>query len=448
MSNQNNEIPNGFKKTEIGIIPEEWEVVRLGDIFKEVNKKERRVKIENNKDYKLILTRLYAKGIQLKEVKKGEKISAEYMYKIKEGDFVFSKINIRKGAFDFVPKELDESVVSTEHPILKLNRNLADQFFIRFYLSQPFVWEEFKKEAKGFSGKERVKVREFVLVKIPLPPLPEQKKIAHVLSTIQEAKEKTEAVIKAAKELKKSLMKHLFTYGPVPFNEAENVKLKETEIGLIPEDWEVVKLGDVIEKTEQKDPRKNPDWQFKYIDVSSINRDTLKIFTYKTYYGKNAPSRARKVVRKGDIIFATVRPTLKRLAMIGEYFDEQICSTAFCVLRAQQSRINNLYLFYALQRDVFISKLGEIQRGANYPAVTDKDVKNQYIPLPPLHIQQKIASILSAVDEKIEKEENKKKALEELFKSMLHNLMTGKVRVKDLDIEIETKLEVDENVGK
>ena len=59
------------------------------------------------------------------------------------------------------------------------------------------------------------------------------------------------------------------------------------------------------------------------------------------------------------------------------------------------------------------------------------------IPLPPIHIQQKIASILSAVDEKIEKEENKKKALEELFKSMLHNLMTGKVRVKDLEVKNE-----------
>lgn len=75
-------------------------------------------------------------------------------------------------------------------------------------------------------------------------------------------------------------------------------------------------------------------------------------------------------------------------------------------------------------------------------------LKNLLIPLLPLHIQQKIVSILSAVDEKIEREQNKKKALEELFKSMLHNLMTGKVRVKDLDIEVETKLEVDENVGK
>src|SRR3989339_598417 len=74
---------------------------------------------------------------------------------------------------------------------------------------------------------------------IARPPLPEQQKIAYVLSAIQEDKEKTENIISSYKELKKSLMKHLFRYGPVKFEDAEKVKLKETEIGEIPEVWEV-----------------------------------------------------------------------------------------------------------------------------------------------------------------------------------------------------------------
>jgi len=234
-----------------------------------------------------------------------------------------------------------------------------------------------------------------------------------VLKAVQEAREKTEEVIKAAKELKKSLMKHLFTYGPVSIEEVEKVKLKGTEIGKIPEEWCISTIAKLVENTEQRDPKKTPFTPFKYIDVSSIEKEFFKIADYKTYRGKDAPSRAKKIVEKDDVIFATVRPTLKRLAIINENFSGQICSTAFCVLRAKKEIIDSRYLFYAIQIDIFVEELGKIQRGANYPAVTDSDVKRQIIPIPSINAQQKIANILLNVDKKIEAEENKKKALEE-----------------------------------
>ncbi|NOQ32687.1 MAG: hypothetical protein GQ567_00590 [Methanosarcinales archaeon] len=197
-----------------------------------------------------------------------------------------------------------------------------------------------------------------------------------------------------------------------------------TELGPLPEGWAVARLDDVIDKTKQKDPRKTPDQRFKYIDVSSISREALKIAEYKLYQGKDAPSRAKKLVKNKDVIFATVRPTLKRLTLIDGEFDGKICSTAFCVLRARENTLSPPYMFYAIQRDVFINELGKIQRGASYPAVTDSDVKNQKIPLPPLPEQHRIAAVLSAVQDAKEKTGAVIAAAKSLKKSLMRHLFT------------------------
>ncbi|RLG31453.1 hypothetical protein DRO03_00985 [Methanosarcinales archaeon] len=197
-----------------------------------------------------------------------------------------------------------------------------------------------------------------------------------------------------------------------------------TKLGLLPDGWEVVKLGDVTEKTKQKDPRKTPEWRFKYVDVSSISRDALKIAECKLCHGKDAPSRAKKLVKRNDVIFATVRPTLKRLTLIDEEFDGEICSTAFCILRATEHILNPLYLFYAVQRDVFIDEFEKVQRGASYPAITDSDVKNQSIPLPPLPEQHRIAAVLSAVQDAKEKSGAVIVAAKSLKKSLMRHLFT------------------------
>ncbi|MBT9170949.1 MAG: hypothetical protein DDT18_01306 [Actinobacteria bacterium] len=221
-------------------------------------------------------------------------------------------------------------------------------------------------------------------------------------------------------------MQRLFTYG------LRSEELKETEIGLMPENWTVKRLKDVLEKTSQKDMKKTPDVQFKYIDVSSISNESFKIIESTTYKGSEAPSRARKIVKINDVLFATVRPTLKRIAYVGNEFDGEICSTAFCVLRGTPT-LSSRYLYYYVQRDSFIESLGKLQRGANYPAVTDGNVKDQLIPFPTIEEQKDIADVLLGIDSKIDQEARKMDMLKDLFKSMLQLLMTGQVRVKDID---------------
>ena len=410
----NNTPPQGYRMTELGALPEEWEVVSFESCIIKKNFKAKKIKQQDYKPYG-----------KYPVIDQGQNMIAGY-WDNKNEVFGENLPVIIFGDHTRIIKYIDFPFVPGADGTRILIPNIS-------FISPKFFYYSLlnlKIPSRGYN-------RHFSLLreqKIPLPPLAEQQKIAAVLSAVQEAKEKTEAVIAATKALKKSMMKHLFTYGPVSPEETETVLLKETEIGPVPEDWHVVRLGEVAEKVKQKDPRRDPIHEFKYIDVSAISNDLLKITSYSEFLGKDAPHRARKAIQTNDIIFATVRPYLKRIAMVPENLNGQIASTAFCVIHCQKQIANPYYIFYTVSLDNFIKGVSENQRGSSYPAVTDKDILNQYIPLPPLPIQQKIASILSAIDAKIEAEENKKQALEELFKTLLDNLMTAKIRVNHLEV--------------
>jgi len=418
-----------FKTTEIGEVPADWEVVKLGDIFEEVDKNERKVEILPDKEYKLVLTKLYANGIQLKEVKYGRDISASHMYLLRAGDFIFSKINVRKGAFDFVSAELDGAVVSTEHPILNIDLKASDPKYVKFFLSQPLVWELFRRESKGFSGKERVKVREFFTVPIPLPPLEEQKAIAYVLSTVQEAREKTEKVTEATKELKKSLMKHLFTYGPVSLEEASRISLKETEIGEIPADWEVVKLGEVALRMKAGGTPHTAVKEFWNGDIPFVLIEDMT--GQGVFLSKTKRMITQEGLRNSSAWLVPANSLLVSMyATIGETAINLIpvATNQAIIAIVPRENFDVLYGAYFIKYDSRRLQMQNIQ--STQKNVNRAIVENFSIPLPPLSVQKRIAEILQTVDEKIQAEEKKKQALDNLFNSMLHMLMSGKLRVK------------------
>jgi len=435
------EIPDGFKKTEIGVIPEEWEVVKLGNIFeikqgKALSPKHRRgispkpfIRTSNVLWGKIDLSHIDYMDFNEEEVEK---------YMLKPSDLLVCEGGeIGRTAI----WSLDEGVFCYQNHIHRLRPKNSGTYplFYMYWMQAALLLLRIYKGTGNVTtipNLSRSRLSNFLL---PLPPLPEQQKIAHVLSTIQEAKEKTEAVINASKELKKSLMKYLFTYGPVPLNEAENVKLKETEIGLIPEEWEVVKLGDVVREKITDGVHKTP----KYVEKGIPFITAKDIINNKIYFcnckfisveeHKNLIKRVKP--ERGDILLTKVG-TVGNVAMVEDNKEFSIF-VQVALIKPDYNKVYSLYLKYALLSKNVQTDIINKSAQSTMKFIGTQKIAKISIPLPPLHIQQKIASILSAVDEKIEKEENKKKALEELFKSMLHNLMTGKVRVKDLDIEVE-----------
>jgi type I restriction enzyme S subunit len=147
------------------------------------------------------------------------------------------------------------------------------------------------------------------------------------------------------------------------------------------------------------------------------------VIDWKDTVGKDAPSRARKVIRSRDTIFATVRPYLKNIAQIPNNLDDEIYSTGYCVIRANQEVIDPDFIYFVALSNAFLETIVNQQRGSSYPAVSDKVVLNTLIPIPPLPEQRAIAHMLSIVREAIETTERVIAAARELKRSMMKKLL-------------------------
>ena len=196
----------------------------------------------------------------------------------------------------------------------------------------------------------------------------------------------------------------------------------------LPQTWRGTTIGSVTVKAKQRDPRKTPACEFQYVDVSSVSNESFKITGATLTVGLEAPSRARKELKTDDVLFATVRPTLKRIAVVPKELDGGIASTGYCVLRSDQNKIHPRFLYLFLITDHFNSRMAGLERGANYPAVRDSDVKSSWLPLPPLPEQKKIAHVLSTVQRAIEAQERIIQTTTELKKTLMHKLFTEGTR--------------------
>ncbi|HMV06023.1 MAG TPA: restriction endonuclease subunit S [Accumulibacter sp.] len=191
--------------------------------------------------------------------------------------------------------------------------------------------------------------------------------------------------------------------------------------------WQRKKLAEVLQKTETVNPQLSPESEFDYIDVSSVSNITYQIESTQRLKGVDAPSRARKLVLENDVLFATIRPTLQRIAIVPEYLNGQICSTGYFVLRPKPE-IDHRFLFYALFCEEFCRQIEVLQKGASYPAVTDGDVRGQAIAFPPLPEQHRIVTVLDeAFDGIATARANAEKNLQNaraLFESHLQSVFT------------------------
>jgi type I restriction enzyme, S subunit len=215
-------------------------------------------------------------------------------------------------------------------------------------------------------------------MEVPLPPLPIQEEIVHILDKYTALKSALESELEA--ELVARKKQYEYYRDNILLNTNSNYKQE--------------KIGDVCLRTENIDWSKTDDLVFKYIDLTSVDRETHTINETTDINSDTAPSRAQKIVITDDIIFGTTRPTLKRVCIIPQEYNKQICSTGFCVLRADKTKALPKFLYHHISKTGFYDYIERMQQGSAYPSVSDIDVKIFKIPIPPLEEQERIAAIL------------------------------------------------------
>jgi type I restriction enzyme M protein len=231
--------------------------------------------------------------------------------------------------------------------------------------------EDLYKLQRG-AGQPHVYPNDLANIQIPLPPLPVQQELVARL-------DKQQAIIEQCNAMEKAILE------------------AGIDDSIFEGDWEWVELPDVVEiNPESMNPENEPEKEFIYIDISSVDNKTFTITDYKFISGKNAPSRARRVVKIGDVLISTVRPNLKSFCIIDdERFNNQICSTGFAVLRSKNEVILPRFLFFYVLSDIFVSELTKLMEKSQYPSITQTDLSYIKVPLPPIEKQQKIVDFLN-----------------------------------------------------
>lgn len=421
-----------FKETPIGRIPNDWAVIKLEDVISSFENGIwgddpvpgddsfpiiRSTEITHNG--KIDLSTVAFRRIPRDRLEK---------YCLADGDILLvgssgSSNLIGRAALFKPPSEAITCLFSNF--MVRVRPKGIDSKFLYYFLSSPNYYHFLRRLQQTSTGLRNLPRKEFTQMTLPFPSALEQRKITEVLSAVDEAIQKTNEVIAKTERLKKGLMQELLTKG------IGHKEFKDTEIGSIPKEWEVVKLGEAVEiDKESRDPAKEmPNETFVYVDIDSIEGGTGKIRNPKRILGRDAPSRARRVIHENDVIMSTVRPYLRAFAIVPKDCDDRICSTGFAVLSCKNA-ILPYFLLNVLFSDAVIIQCNRMMVGGQYPALNQSQVSQIKIPLPGLPEQGKIAEVFSAVDQKLELERNEKARLERIKQGLMELLLTGKVRIK------------------
>jgi len=399
-------------------LPEEWKWVSLSELL--VQKPQYGLTARSESRGQVLYLRITdiddfgrLKSTGLRYVNIDKETFAKYA--ICPGDILIARSGATAGKAFLCKKQMN-AVFASYLIRFRVNKERILPEYLFYFLHSNTYWKQLRSWKVG-GAQPNVNAQNIKRLKIPLAPLDEQRRIVSRLEQLIGRVEEAKRLRKVAKEETEKIMESAINK---VFNKAEEKK------------WKWVKLNEICcINREKRDPTKKiPDKEFLYIDISSVEEGTGRIVKIKKILGKDAPSRARRVVHTNDVIMSTVRPYLKSFAIITEEYDNQICSTGFAVLSCQ-GKVIPKYLLYALFSDIVISQCNDMMVGAHYPALRFDQVAKIKIPLAPLDEQKKIVIYLNKIKETADSlrklQQSTDEKLEKLVPTILHKAFRGEL---------------------
>ena len=382
--------------------------------------------------------------IRATNVKRG-RISEEGLIRIKQSAIPVSRnpylktgdvIVVRRGAYTGDVAMINEKWAGSVagYDLVVSPGKLVDSAFCAYALLSSPVQRHFKGLSNR-AAQAHLNRQQLQTTPIPLPPLHEQKKIAHILSTVQRAIEAQERIIQTTTELKRALMHKLFTEGLC------NEPQKQTEIGLVPESWSPITLGELCEKPSgvlQTGPFGSQLHKHEYQEdgIAVVNPTHL---AGNRINHENVPRVSEQVaqrlgkhrLRELDILFAR-RGEIGRQGLVSEAEETWLCGTGCFLVRASKPFVDNRFLALYFATDRLVKWLYSHAAGAIMPNLNNIVMQRLPVFYPDLETQSTIIETFTSIDQKVNAAVRRQSALQDLFRTLLHELMTAKTRVNGL----------------
>jgi len=411
-------VKEGYKKTKYGLIPDSWDFLQLKDIAK-VNMGSSPPSSTYNEDGDGLP--FFQGNAEFGSLYPEENQWCTDPQKVADKDNILISVRAPVGDINIAPYRC-----CIGRGLAAIEGEETSNKFIYYCLKQFNPKLQSYSQGSTFSSINKKVLETFF---VNYPPLPEQKKIASILSSVDKSIEKTDEVIEETKELKKGLMQELLTKG------IGHSEFKDTILGKIPAKWDIKKLRDICNKVTDgtHDTPKEVNDGYPFITAKNITNGKLD-FEDCGYVSEKDHKKiiSRSKPEKGDILFTHIG-TIGQTVEVNVDFEFSIKNVA--LFKPNNELIKSKYFKYSLQSNIVQGFIKRILQGGVQQYLGLTTLRGFNIPVPPLEEQKKIASILSSVDAKLKKEEEYKAKLERLKKGLMQKLLTGEIRV-NTDMEV------------
>ena len=423
-------VKEGNEMMKLGEIPNGWNVETMKDI---IDSTQLGTGTLGNEDVSngipmLKMGNLNIGGFKFDKIQyiADEELEINKEFILNKGDFLFNTRNTLElvGKSATWNNQLPVSVFNSNIMRIKYKSNI-DSFYMSYYFQDDEGWKKLKAIATGTTSVAAIYTKDLMKVKVKVPSINEQQEICLILNSVDEKIENTDKIIEKTKELKRGLMQRLLTKG------IGHDRFKNTELGGIPEEWDFecgfinIKSGFGFKLNEYV-VEGIPLIRINNVMYGKITDENLS-FLPETYLEK-CKDFALKI---GDILLALNRPITNNHLKIGKVTNEPcILYQRVGKLEMNIKKYNPNFYFQYLQSDFFVNTLLSSLVGTDQPYIKTSEFGKIYFPVPSIDEQNKIDTILSSVDEKIEHYEFLKGRLQELKKGLMQKLLTGKIRVK------------------